>query len=125
MAYERVLVVEDDGVLATLLKTWLKHEGWQATATPTAEEALEVIATASTPFDAVIVDCSLPGRDGRELLDELATHDQYRNVPRIAIGGDPGSLAGCRTATARFGKPFDCPALLSALAGGPLSQARR
>jgi two-component system, OmpR family, response regulator len=68
----RILVVEDDAKMATLLRRGLVEEGLVADIAGTGNEALE--KAAASQYDAVILDLMLPGIDGvsvcRRLRDE-------------------------------------------------------
>ncbi len=66
----RILIVEDDRRLASILTRGLAEEGCGVDAVATAEEALAAATT--TAFDVLTVDVMLPGhRDGFELCAEL------------------------------------------------------
>ena len=58
----RVLIVEDDAVLADALTTTLRREGYIADSVATAEQADAALAT--TEIDLVVLDVGLPGMDG-------------------------------------------------------------
>ena len=61
-----ILVVEDDLKVATALKSGLEAEHYQVTVVHTGEEGFYLLNTET--FDLVILDLSLPGRDGLEVL---------------------------------------------------------
>lgn len=65
----RVLIVEDENKLAKAIAESLEATGWQATLAPSGEEGF-FLAT-NQPFDVVILDINLPGRDGLEILRTL------------------------------------------------------
>lgn len=65
----RILVVEDEPRLATLLRRSLTEEGHAPDLAPTGEEALDWIDAA--PFDAIVLDVMLPGIDGLEVARRL------------------------------------------------------
>jgi two-component system copper resistance phosphate regulon response regulator CusR len=57
-----ILIVEDDGRTALLLKRGLDREGHVATI---AENGIEGVAFASArPYDVIVLDVMLPGMDG-------------------------------------------------------------
>jgi DNA-binding response OmpR family regulator len=62
----RVLVVEDDRKTASFVRKALQAEGFAVDVCPDGEQALA--APAATPFDAVVLDIMLPGRDGLSVL---------------------------------------------------------
>ena len=69
----RVLVVDDEAMLADLLSQALRHEGWE---TATAKDGLDALAKA-TRFhpDVVILDVQMPRMDGLETLERLRARD--------------------------------------------------
>ena len=69
----RVLVVDDEAMLADLLSQALRHEGWE---TATAKDGLDALAKA-TSFqpDVVILDVQMPRMDGLETLERLRARD--------------------------------------------------
>lgn len=69
MIEPRVIVVEDDGELRSLLARGLREEGFDVTAVATASEATGRIEHADP--DALVVDIGLPDADGRDLVQAL------------------------------------------------------
>jgi len=67
---ERILVVDDDESLRDSLALVLGSEGYEVSRAGNGEEALRRLAEA--PADVVLCDLRMPGRDGLELLPELA-----------------------------------------------------
>ena len=65
----RVLVVEDQLKLRRNLHQVLEKEGYDVVSTGTGEEGYYCATTQS--FDAIILDLTLPGRDGLEVLRDL------------------------------------------------------
>jgi two-component system OmpR family response regulator len=65
----RALVVEDEAKMAALIRRGLVEEGYAADIAPTGEEA--VWMARATPYDAIVLDLMLPGRDGISVCREL------------------------------------------------------
>jgi two-component system response regulator QseB len=65
----RVLLVEDDGMIADGLQTALRQSGFAVDWMRDGKSA--GMALADTAFDLVLLDLGLPGRDGIEVLREL------------------------------------------------------
>ena len=59
-----ILIVEDEKHLAEGLRFNLEAEGYQVQLTETGEAALELLVSGEQPFDVVILDVMLPGKDG-------------------------------------------------------------
>jgi two-component system OmpR family response regulator len=74
----RVLIVEDDAVLADALTEALRREGYIADTVPTAEMADAALAT--TEVDAVVLDVGLPGEDGFTWLRRLRARGGQQGV---------------------------------------------
>jgi DNA-binding response OmpR family regulator len=69
MTGHRVLIVEDDPELRSVLRRALDEEGFRAEAVGTAAELLDQVE--SSPPDALVVDIGLPDADGRDLCHAL------------------------------------------------------
>jgi DNA-binding response OmpR family regulator len=65
----KVLVVEDDPDIASLLLRNFKSEGFDAVHAPTGEEALETVR--GSKFQVIVLDVMLPGRSGIEVCETL------------------------------------------------------
>ena len=65
----RVLVIEDDPKVAGAVKSGLQGEGYQAVVSSTGEDGY--FRATTEPFDAILLDLGLPGRDGLEVLAGL------------------------------------------------------
>jgi DNA-binding response OmpR family regulator len=65
----RVLVVEDEHKVARALKEGLEGEGYQVVVEDTGEGALARLKT--EPFDVMLLDLLLPGRDGMDVLKTI------------------------------------------------------
>ena len=65
----RILMVEDEIRLATLVRRALVEQGYGVDLAASGEEALDWVATAD--FDAIVLDIMLPGLDGLEVCRQL------------------------------------------------------
>lgn len=63
----RVLVVDDDAAMATMLAEGLADLGYQATSATNGADATALVRDAG--FDVVVTDLRMPGTDGMELLE--------------------------------------------------------
>jgi DNA-binding response OmpR family regulator len=73
-----VLVVEDQKKLLNSLRRGLVEEGYEVVTSPTGEDGYYHATTA--PFDAVVLDLMLPGRDGLQVLRDLRAHGFVKPV---------------------------------------------
>jgi len=65
----KVLLVEDEELVGTMVRMNLEGDGFQVSWTRDGEEGLA--AGLREQFDLILLDISLPGRDGLEVLDAL------------------------------------------------------
>jgi two-component system OmpR family response regulator len=77
----RLLIVEDDALLADGLARSLRQSAYAVDWVESAERAL--LAVEHESFDLVILDLGLPGIDGFEMLKRLRRADRY--VPVIVV----------------------------------------
>lgn len=82
----KILVVEDDVFLSSLLKNRLIKEGFEVAAAKDGEEALDFLR-ARQPFDLILLDIILPKKSGFEILEEIRSDPQLqgRKAPIIII----------------------------------------
>ena len=74
----RILIVEDDALLAGGLVETLRREGYTVDAVTTAREADAAVKVAS--IELVILDIGLPGEDGLSWLRRLRAHGGTQSV---------------------------------------------
>jgi len=74
----RVLLVEDDPMIAKGLQTALRQDGYTVDGVSDGRRAAEALRTER--FDIVLLDLGLPGRDGLEVLRELRGRDDSTPV---------------------------------------------
>jgi two-component system, OmpR family, response regulator len=65
----RVLIVEDDAKIASLVAKGLKQAGFAVDCAGNGEDGLHLALT--EPYDAAIIDIMLPKRDGLSLIEEI------------------------------------------------------
>ncbi len=77
----RILIVEDEARIASVLEKGLRASGYATPVAADGETALDLAAV--TEFDLVILDLGLPGMDGHEVLARLRSTGQP--VPVIIL----------------------------------------
>lgn len=104
---KRILVIEDDRELRTMLCEHLSEAGYTVTEAADGVEAAALLR--ANEFALVITDIYMPNRDGLETITEL--HQRYPGTRIIAMSGHPtkqtmlavaAKLGGART----IQKPF-------------------
>ena len=89
-AAARILIVEDEQHLANGLKFNLEAEGYSAEVVDTGEAALErLTGPAREPYDLVVLDVMLPGKDGFTVVSELRAAEQFVPVLILTARGRP------------------------------------
>ena len=104
----RVLVVEDEEMIANLLLTVIEASGPQVTSCPSVASAMDTLGQVT--FDAALVDLTLP--DGAP--DVVIAALRAKNVPVIVISGDPDRL-GRHPDLPGLSKPFRMKTLMAQL----------
>ena len=105
---ERILVVEDDQALCSLLSTLLGVEGYRTEVSCDGSDAVQKVL-AQRP-DAVVLDVMLPGRDGFEICRELKFRRETNLIPIVmltAMQDKEAETSGLRVGANRYlTKPF-------------------
>ncbi len=110
----RILVVDDEDVVRSLLKTILKHDGHEVVEAGDGAEAIEIHR--ETPADLVIVDLVMPKKHGLDTILEMReSHPQTRFI--VMTGALPSLLDSENMATMlgdalTIAKPMTPPDLL-------------
>jgi DNA-binding response OmpR family regulator len=83
----RILVVEDERKTASFIRKALQAEGFAVDVCADGNESL--LLAKNTPFDGIVLDIMLPGRDGLSVLRQLR---QSRNATPILLLSARGGL---------------------------------
>ena len=83
MNAKRILIVDDDQVIANIYQNKFQVEGYEAEQAGDGEGALEMLLKA--PPDLVLLDLSLPGMDGVELLNRIRSRPETQALPVIVF----------------------------------------
>jgi DNA-binding response OmpR family regulator len=115
----RILVVEDEQHLADGLQFNLQAEGHEATVAADGEQALAMVLEERRPFDAVVLDVMLPGKNGFAVAAELRAAGQYVPILMLtARGRAEDVLQGFEAGADDYlAKPFELTILLARLSG--------
>jgi two-component system, OmpR family, response regulator len=82
----RVLVVEDEKKTASFIRKALQAEGFAVDVCHTGDDALAAAST--TPFDGIVLDIMLPGRDGLSVLRLLRERGNATPVLLLSARGE-------------------------------------
>jgi len=112
----KILVVEDDHHLNTIVCQVLRRSGYNVVAAQSYHEALDLAQT-HTDLDAVLTDVVMPGGNGSDLVAQL--HSQDRHIKVMFMSGhtrDEMVHRGVREGVAFLQKPFGPATLRNRLA---------
>lgn len=113
IAARRVLLVEDELLIAMLIETALKQEGWVVLG-PLVRVAAALEAAQSDVMDVAILDMDLAGEDTRPVAEAL----EARGIPFLFLTGyGADGLPADKPHWRALGKPFRLDTLLGTLAG--------
>ena len=109
----RVLVVEDDDQIATILEETLRDEGYQVRRAPNGQEGLAALER-WTPH-VIILDLMMPTMDGQSFrAAQRALAPAVAEVPVIVLSGARNARAQAEAlaAVAAIAKPFELDEVL-------------
>ena len=112
----RVLVCDDEKNMRRVLEDILGDDGWAVSSVASGEEVLEQVRSGAT-FDAIVLDLSLPGMNGLEVIDKLREVGNDAGLVVITAYGsvDVAVQAMQRGAVDFLIKPFDNARIRGAL----------
>src|ERR1700759_3467022 len=101
----RILLVDDEQSIQTLLSYPLRKEGYHVTSALDGSEALQRFDEGR--FDLVVLDLMLPRRDGVEVCRELRSKSQVPIIMLTAKGSESDKVAGLEVGADDYiTKPF-------------------
>jgi PAS domain S-box-containing protein len=124
-AGRRVLIVDDEEVLRTFVAAVLTMAGFEVVTAENGLQGAAVFAATPDTFSFAIVDLSMPGRNGLELIGDMRA--LRPELPVILMSGDHNRYGGAgvnpgNEGYVRLAKPFAINELNAAIA--PLIEAK-
>jgi DNA-binding response OmpR family regulator len=115
----RVLVVDDEQHIAEGVRFNLQADGHDVVIAETGEQALDLLLRDRSPFDVVVLDVMLPGKDGFAVATELRTAGQFVPILMLtARGREEDVLRGFESGADDYlPKPFELGILLARVGG--------
>ena len=108
----RILVVDDDPQILRAIRTNLSGRGYEVSTAPNGETAVDIVSR--DPVDLVILDLSLPGIDGHEVIRRVRA---FSDVPVLVLSvreAQDDKIAALDAGADDFvTKPFDTGELLA------------
>jgi two-component system chemotaxis sensor kinase CheA len=80
-----ILIVDDSKTDRTIMKKSLAPLGLNLTEATNGLEALNLIKSGDTSFDAVLIDIEMPQMDGYTLASEIRKYSRYKHLPLLAV----------------------------------------
>src|SRR4051812_42313461 len=108
----RILVVDDDPDIGTMIKMILEYNGYKVMVMERADGVKEVLQ--QNGIRLLIMDMLLSGFNGMEICGELKKDDAVSHIPIMMISAHPNAKEICLQAGANefISKPFDMQELL-------------
>jgi DNA-binding NtrC family response regulator len=107
----RILIVDDEEALATLLKQFLARAGYQVEVCTQPTQALELLKTDAPSFAVLVTDLALPEINGEELIERARKLN-----PKLRAIVTSGYAHRARGAQVEFlQKPFSPKALVETI----------
>jgi len=115
----RILVVEDERHIAQGLRFNLEAEGHSVQIAEDGESALDRMLAKNEPFDLVLLDVMLPGKDGFTVARELRQQQNFAPILMLTARGRPEDvLKGFESGADDYlSKPFNLDILVARIGG--------
>jgi len=109
----RILVLDDDPDIGTMIKMMLEYKGYGVIVSDRADLAQQALNTGGV--DLIIMDMLLSGVNGTDLCIDLKKNPSTSHIPVIMISAHPNAKEICLQAGADefISKPFDMNDILS------------
>jgi DNA-binding response OmpR family regulator len=113
----RILVLDDDPDIGTMIKMMLEYKGYAVIVSDRADMAQQALNNGGV--DLIIMDMLLSGVNGTDLCVDLKKNPATARIPVIMISAHPNAKEICLEAGADefISKPFDMSDILSKIDG--------
>jgi DNA-binding response OmpR family regulator len=107
MMKKKILVVEDEPVIAELISMLLEKEGYEVASF--SNNAGIKAQLHGSPVALVLLDLALGGQDGMDICDYIKSNEELKHIPVILISAhrDLEKIAGECAADGFILKPFE------------------
>ncbi len=115
MTMATILIVDDESVIADVLRDILEMEGYHVVTAGNGHAGLACLAEVRPQL--VVSDVMMPGLDGRAFCRAIQADPVYRTIPVVLMSAAavPDARDGCHFA-AFVRKPFDLETLVTTIA---------
>lgn len=89
---KKILIIEDEEIISSLLKKKLETEGYEASIAGNGNEGLKQMKT-NKP-DLILLDIIMPEKGGFEVMEEMRENEDLKSIPIVVISnsGQPVEL---------------------------------
>lgn len=87
---KRVLIIDDDPMIRTLVKAMLEAEGYEILQAEDGEKGIALLETQEQPIDIslIVLDVVMPGMNGLDVLTRLKLQPHTSNIPVLMLTGE-------------------------------------
>ncbi len=104
----KILVVEDNKAISTLLKYVLKSEGFDIEVAETTQAAQAIVDDRLHHFSLILLDLNLPGGSGFDILDALPKENKAPVIILSALSQSQNVIRGLESGAVDYlTKPFN------------------
>jgi CheY-like chemotaxis protein len=110
----KILVIDDDIISQTLLRSTLTHAGYSVIVASNGEDGIQM-AAAQQP-NLIVLDIMMPGKDGGDVANLLKENPKTKNIPIIFLSSlvENEQSKSCGLNKISFlAKPYDKDTLLN------------
>ena len=114
---KRILIIDDDPDLRTVMNISLKKHGYMVDTASKREEVHDKLLEFNPTV--VLLDVMLSGHDGRNICREIKEMEEMKDVPVIMVSAHPGAAENISSYGADdfIGKPFNVETLIEKVEG--------
>ena len=87
---KKILVIDDDPMIRTLVKEMLAVEGHEITLAEDGEQGVKILDSGEkpAPYDLIVLDVIMPGMNGLDVLTRLKLHPHTQSIPVMMLTGE-------------------------------------
>lgn len=110
---QKVLVVDDDPDILTVVSLLLKTHGFEVETVQNAAGTIETVYKFLP--EIILLDISLSGYDGREICTQLKSLEDLKHIPIVLFSATPNINYKVCDASDFIRKPFDATEMVNVL----------
>lgn len=113
MSRGRILVVEDESDIASVVSHLLRHAGFEVETVANGLEALQFLGRNSA--DLILLDLTMPEMDGVEFRRKQLENPEWKKIPTVLMSADDAESS--LLVDAHLKKPFEVTELYGVVSG--------